>query len=101
LEAYVRRHPGVYEAQVRRFAGWVLCHEVGHGVGAQHHVAISGGDPTCYMRYPPATGYGPVEEDPFWLGSERYPFTFCRGGGVRDTGGCFQQIQVTDRREGR
>ncbi len=101
LKGYVTRHPGVFEAQVKRFLQWTLVHELGHGIGQQHHVPIYGGDDTCYMRYPTEQCYR-EEDDPFWLGYEHWPRAFCRGGsGPRAGNACFQHIQITDHREGR
>ena len=87
------------EAQVERLLQWTLCHELGHGVGAQHHVPIHGGDLTCYMRYPAGGSYTTGQADPFWNEYKNWPTDFCRGGSALARNSCYQHLQVTDRRD--
>jgi hypothetical protein len=101
LTSYDTTHKGEFEDQVERLLRWILTHELGHCVGAQHHVPIYGGDSTCYMRYPTRESYSPQADDPYWVRYEHYPNAFCRGSSVRPTDSCYQDIQVTDYREGR
>jgi hypothetical protein len=74
---------------------WTLSHELGHGVGAQHHTSITGGDRTCYMRYADPAEYQ-TSADPFWKSYGQWPTAFCQGSALRASSGCFPSIQVTD-----
>ena len=101
METYLgdQPHAAQFAGMVDHFLRWTLCHELGHGVGAQHHVPISGGDHTCFMRYPTRESYPAMPADPCWLNYTHWPDAFCRGGELRSTNGCYQHIQVTDYRE--
>ena len=78
------------EAVVNRQIMATTIHEMGHGVGLQHHVPSEyEGDPQCYMRY-----YSLVS----MLYGRAWPTIFTRQPDCDPGESCWGQIQVSDKR---
>jgi hypothetical protein len=78
-----------------------VAHELGHGIGMNHHKRPSDGARNCLMRYESEADAPLSAADPFWL--RRYnpfPDQFCREPShtYKDQG-CFKAIKITDYQE--
>jgi len=81
------------EAMVERFIIVATLHEMGHGVGVEHHTPHpSGGDKMCVMRY--------FSMEDIVLGLAPWPSIFCRQPDCNNSSAsgqsCWSQIQVSD-----
>jgi len=94
---YVKAHLDACNKRQMRELAWVVAHELGHGVGVEHHKPLDGGDKACVMPIinESACGYNP--DDPLDLKYyTTWPDTFCGKGG--SGGPCWSQIVVSDRK---
>ncbi len=92
-DKFVLTHEEI-EAVIERFIIVTTLHEMGHGVGVEHHAPVfSGGDLMCVMRY--------FNLADIILGFAPWPSIFSRQSDCNNSsvsgGSCWSQIQVSDK----
>jgi hypothetical protein len=95
LSAYYRANPDKFKAGVAGATRWIVCHELGHGIGTKDH-NIGSGSAKCFMRNSSALCSQWQASDPFGA-AFAWPTIYCRDAGHLNA--CFRSIQVTDYRE--
>ena len=101
VDEYMAEHPKEVQEYMLKRKAMVVSHELGHGVGIQHHEPVDEGNTDCSIRYPsPPYKYGCTldSNDPLDLKIETpWPDLFCHDANSTAGGkGCWIQMMVTD-----